>query len=449
MVAWCDSLMSLIETHAFAAVLPLDDLAHEACSALCPRWPSQALLVAPRPPQLRVASDRSLVLQHASAAGWRTLPTLFLAQGTHLAVAPALPCIVRPNRACAIVGDEPAHYSVRTTTTAAMLDAKLRDDLPRGPVLLQHLIAGERFDVLLSAEGGMPLSMSVLYASGVRAGRFESAPADIVGLVTALTERLAWTGMLRLECSRDGEALTLHDLHLDPGTALTSCCRAGFDLPGLLIDRLLPGTAPSSRSSFDHGPALADAWLRVHRVSRKVLLRARTAAWRSPRAAVRGLHREQSILFVCKGNINRSLVAEQCLRAAGFTSVASAALLGMTGRRPSASAEQYVADQLGMAADGLRSRGVEPVLRGADFDLVVCFERRHGVELVKRHPELRGRVHLLTALAGERGSGIDIPDPHGGSPEDHRRCFDRIARLLHKLVADAGEPARALAAAAV
>ena len=69
-------------------------------------------------------------------------------------------------------------------------------------------------------------------------------------------------------------------------------------------------------------------------------------------------------------------------------------------------------------------------------------ERRHVIELLRLHPELQGRVHLLAMLAGERWGSVDIPDPHGGSADDHRRCFERIAHLLRLAIAGPGTPSR-------
>jgi protein-tyrosine-phosphatase len=175
----------------------------------------------------------------------------------------------------------------------------------------------------------------------------------------------------------------------------------------------------------------------VRELLEKTALRMRALAWQEPQhgMANAALRSRPSILFVCKGNINRSLVAEQVLRAGGFTQVESAGLLDMSGRRPSAAAETFVAEELRLPTAALRSRSMNAVMRrGASFEHVVCFERRHVIELERRYPELRGRLRLLSAWAGERGQPPDIADPHGGTEGDYRRCFERIVNVLRLAV---------------
>ena len=146
------------------------------------------------------------------------------------------------------------------------------------------------------------------------------------------------------------------------------------------------------------------------------------------------LTRSQAVLLVCKGNINRSMVAEQILRKHGFTRVASAGLLGMTGRRPSLAAECFITERLGIDATGLRSQAVPGALaRLGHVDIVICFERRHVVELVQRYPELRAKVVLLTSLAAERRP-VDVDDPHNEPDPVYAMCFERIERLLDQAI---------------
>jgi len=73
------------------------------------------------------------------------------------------------------------------------------------------------------------------------------------------------------------------------------------------------------------------------------------------------LTKSSSLLIVCQGNINRSVVAEHLFRARGFTR--SAGLLAMSGRRPSIHAERFLAERVGIDISSFRSKSVISVAR--------------------------------------------------------------------------------------
>jgi protein-tyrosine-phosphatase len=260
--------------------------------------------------------------------------------------------------------------------------------------------------------------------------------------VRLVVAELNWTGLLAVEYRTAESAPIFVDLRFGLASwegagvaAIRSAIRA---MIGTADDaaRVLPGVDPL--------PAAA----RVAHLATRAISKASTNI-RALLCGVTGsrgrrrLHPSDSILFVCQGNINRSLVAEQALRRAGFRWVASAALIGMSGRWPSGPAERYVRDVLGMPTDALRSRSLRQGLSSLDrIDVVVCFERRQVVDVLRRHPELRGRVHLLTTLAGRDGGPLDIADPHARSDECHRDCFERISRLLRSATSPAAAAPR-------
>lgn len=144
----------------------------------------------------------------------------------------------------------------------------------------------------------------------------------------------------------------------------------------------------------------------------------------------------RAVLLVCKGNINRSVVAEHLLRAAGFSRVSSAALLGRSGRRPSRAAEQYLQERLGIDTANILSRSIPRAIAelGA-VDVVLCFERAQVEEIERLFPALRGRVKVLTAVASGLRKGPDVPDPHGRNPAAYRECFETIETQVRLLAA--------------
>lgn len=435
---WRARLARLIRSGQFTHLWPGDALAHEL---LCtPAWqaPGEVRLIGPPPNAYARAADRCKALAIARRAGLAVLPGSYLAQGGPAPrVEPAsidLPCVARPRRGAATLDDESARYATRTIADPRALDNKLRDDLPRVGVLLQAVPRGHRLDISLAAVDGN--IVSVLPPLAPR-------PLDAIRRLVA---RLHWTGLLHIECRQLAGETVFVDLHF--GLAGS----AGVDaVSGRSAVRALVG-APASAArrgpGLDPWPAAARLGHFAARLLSKVSMAVRAGAWGLPGTGtgtdagrpMRPLSPSDSILFVCQGNINRSLVAEQTLRRAGFRQVASAALIGMAGRRPSGPAERYVQEVLGLPTEALRSRSLRHALASLHrVDVVVCFERRQVVEVLRRQPDLRGRVHLLTALAGQRGGAPDIADPHARDDAFHRRCFERISGLLHS----ATNPARA------
>jgi protein-tyrosine phosphatase len=152
-------------------------------------------------------------------------------------------------------------------------------------------------------------------------------------------------------------------------------------------------------------------------------------------AATRTLTQSSSLLIVCHGNINRSVVAEYLFRARGFACVQSAGLLAMSGRRPSTYAERFLAERLQIDISSFRSRSVTRALKEiGDVDMVLCFEQRHASELAQRFRNLRGKVFLLGSVASSGKRSSDIADPHGADPETYFACFRRIDSLLEQVV---------------
>lgn len=420
---WLQWLSGAVTAGGYTDLWPVDALAHELlCSG---RWqaPAGARLVGPAPEDYARCADRCAAQVLAAAAGLTPLPGVHLC-GLAQPDAPVLPCVARPQRAVAVVADEPAHYSTKRVDDVRALDAKLRDDLPRVGVLLQSPLDGSTRDLFLAARDGELLS-----CTGDDDPALRSAAAAIV-------RALRWTGLLHLQCVRHGNAT--HFVDLRPGS--DGWRRIPAAVGAAMAARVLgvPAPPPTARGRLDVVPALLRATQAVTRLAGKLAERARIAAWRpgTGRAPQHGLRPGDSVLFVCKGNINRSLVAEQALRARGYGRVASAGLLGMSGRRPSAPAERYVEGVLGRPAAGLRSSSVRLAMeRLGQVDIVVCFERRHVLELLRRHPGLKGRVHLLTRLTDGSHGPPDVPDPHGATEAEHRRCFDRIVALINRATA--------------
>lgn len=130
-----------------------------------------------------------------------------------------------------------------------------------------------------------------------------------------------------------------------------------------------------------------------------------------------------SILVVCVGNICRSPTGERLLQR-NFPSlrIASAGLHALTGKSADDVA-QSVALAHGLNLQGHSARPLTERLC-SEADLILVMEKRHIDELVKRNPNVRGKVMLFGHWLGQK----EIPDPYGQSREAFEHVYDLLTR---------------------
>lgn len=142
----------------------------------------------------------------------------------------------------------------------------------------------------------------------------------------------------------------------------------------------------------------------------------------------------KSVLFVCSGNLHRSVMAaalmEVILIQAGHpTNIGSAGTLGLTGRAAPPEVHE-VLGELGLDASDHRSRPLSRSLIDR-ADAVVVMEDRHGDAVLDKAPHAESKIVYLGDYMTERG---DVPDPIGGTVDVFRDSRDRILEALQALL---------------
>jgi protein-tyrosine phosphatase len=131
------------------------------------------------------------------------------------------------------------------------------------------------------------------------------------------------------------------------------------------------------------------------------------------------------ILVVCVGNICRSPTAECLLRerlGEGEFDVSSAGLSAVVGEPMDPTAIELLREH---GVDGSRHRGKQvtgELLRNSD--LILTMEKAHAATIVRKAPEVSGKVFLL----GKWQSDTDIPDPF----RQPRSAFVHAYKLIDK-----------------
>ena len=152
------------------------------------------------------------------------------------------------------------------------------------------------------------------------------------------------------------------------------------------------------------------------------------------------------VLFVCTGNVCRSVIAAKVLRRE-LAEAGLAAEVGSAGLRiekPGAPADDGAA-QLLTARGYDTSHAVRPFQTDmfAAHDLIVALDSNHEWVLRQLAPDAAGaaKIRLLGSFDPAAGAGWDVPDPVGGAAGDYERTFRLIESALPGVVAavrDAG-----------
>ena len=141
------------------------------------------------------------------------------------------------------------------------------------------------------------------------------------------------------------------------------------------------------------------------------------------------IEKESKILFVCKGNINRSAFAEYYLKDKGYKFVKSAGTIERKGRKCSSEIENIAKSNFSIDMSGHRST----YLLARDFldsDIVFCFDHKNYHKIGKRFKKQMNKVYFLGANHIKNGQ---IEDPHNGQIEDYINISNQVAMILDSL----------------
>ena len=148
---------------------------------------------------------------------------------------------------------------------------------------------------------------------------------------------------------------------------------------------------------------------------------------------VKQFNASKNIMFVCNGNINRSVFAEKYLQSIQERQssdlnekvFSSSGILENSGRAVSNELKKY-AQEIHLNLDSYRSRKISDIYLDAiqmliTFDLV-CFDK------LKKYPQLADKVFLLGCLGNQKS--IIIEDPVGKSYSEHQKVFMDIKKIM-------------------
>ena len=180
----------------------------------------------------------------------------------------------------------------------------------------------------------------------------------------------------------------------------------------------------------------------VYLVRRMNVVRPRYERW----AAVRLPDSVQSVLFVCKGNICRSPLAEAYFQSLvekeGRQMTVRSAGLETTPGKPAHAKATAVALEHRLSLDEHATTQVHKELLDQS-DLIIVMEIAQKNRIHRLYPKTKGKVVLLGRF--DSVGSLEIADPYSGTNEDFHFCFQQMSRccdvLAARLAVKGSEPA--------
>lgn len=399
------------------------------------------------------------------------------------------PVYAKPVRSCLLSDGFANSFEVKKCASHAQLERKLSEDLPRLPVLVQRPVEGEGVGLNFLANRGALVAISKnrrLHEPPDGGGSSYRCNAPVSEMdqqiARGIASRLNWSGLMMVELKEEASRSTIMEMNCRPWGSIETAIRAGVDFPLLAVAQALELPLPQHLVSSDRPVRVRNLkndlrWVvgqRRHWLTRPSPLLDWLAAL--PRAAVgrehldieqgddllpalgqlnpvlnrlwqrgflglrmfsarvshrhrfRRLDKDEPLLFVCQGNINRSAVAGILFREAGFSKVISSGVLPFQGRGISPAAARFL-EQQGLDGTQHRSRNLHGCKAFVDQGAkIIVFDYRTMADIRGMFPELGARIVLFDDLAANPAG--ELRDPHGTSEEDYSECFGRIAATL-------------------
>ena len=180
---------------------------------------------------------------------------------------------------------------------------------------------------------------------------------------------------------------------------------------------------------YDLKPMLAQYFLLVLSFYEKIK-RKQSVLFRIPERAELSIKKKTKVLFVCKGNINRSAFAEIYLKSKGFKHVKSAGTINREGRKASVMIEKLAKEKYLLNMSEHKSN----YLKESDFleaDIVFYFDNENFYDIKQRFSKQISKVYFIGCLTQD----IDaIRDPFNTTYNDYKKVAGQISDILDNFV---------------
>lgn len=269
-----------------------------------------------------------------------------------------------------------------------------------------------------------PSMMYDLYTTG----RISPPPPARTGIVCRkLSDDLYWYELVLRRIDPSGLIRFPPGHRILKDALLCLSPRHRFDVQELRDPK--PGLVDIRRIGARYAQRLSEQW------RDRSLRRHHSARWREGGVA-RSLGSAGSVLFVCHGNINRSVLAQRALeqRLQGHPiEVLSAGFHGEA-ERPADPVMTEVAGRAGIDLSGWRSKTLDRQMLSRS-DIVFVMETAHLKRLREQFPDVLDKCYMLGFADGRRAPGGEIADPYGKPVGEYEECFRRVVASIDVVAA--------------
>jgi protein-tyrosine phosphatase len=204
-------------------------------------------------------------------------------------------------------------------------------------------------------------------------------------------------------------------------------------------------TTPRAKSLLRR--ALPERLLRAIRVYRELDASGRASLPRvwlrrlfAGRQQLPALPASPNLLFVCRGNILRSAVAQAMFQ--NLTRSSNGNRVGVIASAGTAAADGTMADprglrvasELGLDLSGHRAQQLRQAAVD-QADLILVMDYVNEAEVLGQYPAAASKVRLLGTFGSDQPRTREIMDPYSGTEEDVRQAFLLISEAVRRLAA--------------
>jgi protein-tyrosine-phosphatase len=145
----------------------------------------------------------------------------------------------------------------------------------------------------------------------------------------------------------------------------------------------------------------------------------------------------RSVLFICHGNIIRSVFAQKQFEKQMLTSPICARSAGLFAKEGKAADPRAIEAARLLYDLDLSSHSASPLTSKhvGEADAIFVMDRRNEAQLLERFPGAAQRVFLLAQFSkSQTHPNLELPDPYTGSLEDVVACCRSVAECIGGLI---------------
>tara|TARA_B110000238_G_scaffold199479_1_gene246673 strand:+ start:224 stop:1879 length:1656 start_codon:yes stop_codon:yes gene_type:complete len=483
----CEKLFNIIKNEKYNYIIPVNDTSNELVYFLYNKIAQISVILGPNIEAFEKAKDKKYMLELCKSLNIPVPDTEIIeAESFNAKTNFNYPVYLKPSYSSNISSKFLHSYGVRKIKSSNQLDSFIRDNNSYSSILVQKEYKGYGVGVNILAKEGDIISYTVhkrIHEPNDGGGSSYRKSIELDPILNEYCKKLCkainYTGVLMIEFKKSSGIYYFMEINSRFWGSLELSLNSNVNFPldmlklfkdgnvniakyipnrysrhfykdvGWVFNKMKNTKNPFiflywlysfknfflGKESYDVGkyydvkPIFAQYFLLVLNVYNKIK-RKLVVAFTKPNKAKLTINKESQILFVCKGNINRSAFAEYYLRSKGFKNVKSVGTIEREGRKSSRTIEKIAKEQYLMELSDHRSN----YLKEIDFleaDIVFYFDNDNFQEISKRFSDKMDKVFFIGC---ERENVNRIKDPYNGTYNDYKKITGQISSILDLLI---------------